>query len=197
MTDRRTLLRQLPAIDRLLNAFPLRELAGKHPHAQLREAATAGGGGVAPSTADETAPLPDIGLAAAARLAAAHLQALERPSLRRVLNLTGTVLHTNFGRRPLGGDCPGSGRGGGPRLLDPGIRSGGRAARRTPRPRRGTALPPDGAEAALAVNNNAGAVLVALSALAGGHSALVSRGELIEIGGSFRIPEIMAAGGSN
>jgi L-seryl-tRNA(Ser) seleniumtransferase len=195
MTDRRTLLRQLPAIDRLLNAAPLRDLAATHPHAQLREAAQRAVEELRRQLLDETAALPDIGLAAAARLAAAHLQALESPSLRRVLNLTGTVLHTNFGRAPLAETALAAvaAVARGYSTLEYDLAAGQRGERHVHVEELLCRL--TGAEAALAVNNNAGAVLLALSALAGGRSALVSRGELIEIGGSFRIPEIMAAGG--
>jgi L-seryl-tRNA(Ser) seleniumtransferase len=144
---------------------------------------------------DESAPLPDLSVAVAARLAADHLRALETPSLRRVLNLTGTVLHTNFGRAPLAETALAAVQevARGYSTLEYDLAAGQRGERHVHIEELFCRL--TGAEAALAVNNNAGAVLLALAALAGGRSALVSRGELIEIGGSFRIPEIMAAGG--
>ena len=195
MTDRRPLLRQLPAIDRLLQAAPLRDLAGTHAHVQLRAAAQRAVEELRRQLLDESAPLPDLSVAAAARLAADHLRALETPSLRRVLNLTGTVLHTNFGRAPLAETALAAVQevARGYSTLEYDLAAGQRGERHVHIEELFCRL--TGAEAALAVNNNAGAVLLALAALAGGRSALVSRGELIEIGGSFRIPEIMAAGG--
>ncbi len=195
MTDRRALLRQLPAIDRLLNTPPLAELAARHPHAQLREAAQRAVEELRVQLLDERAPLPDLEPVAVARRAGEILGDLETPSLRRVLNLTGTVLHTNLGRAPLAASalqavtdvaC-------GYATLEYDLAAGQRGERHVHVEELLCRL--TGAEAALAVNNNAGAVLLALAALAGGKSALVSRGELIEIGGSFRIPEVMAAGG--
>lgn len=119
----------------------------------------------------------------------------ESGGLRRVLNATGVWIHTNLGRAPL------------PRaviarlgpLLDAGcdleldLESGRRG-------RRQRAVEPllraaTGAEAAMAVNNNAAALLLAFAALGRGRQAIVSRGELVEIGGAFRIPEILAAAG--
>jgi L-seryl-tRNA(Ser) seleniumtransferase len=195
MPDRRALLRQLPAIDRLLNSEPLKEQAASRPHAQLREAARRAVAELRQQLRDAAAPLPDISVAAVAQLAAAHLRTLETPSLRRVLNLTGTVLHTNFGRAPLADSALQAvvevSRG--YSTLEYDLVEGRRGERHSHVAELLCRL--SGAEAALAVNNNAGAVLLALAALAGGRSALVSRGELIEIGGSFRIPEIMAAGG--
>jgi L-seryl-tRNA(Ser) seleniumtransferase len=195
MTDRRALLRQLPAIDRLLQAAPLRDLAGTHAHLQLRAAAQRAVEELRRQLLDESAPLPDLSVAVAARLAADHLRALETPSLRRVLNLTGTVLHTNFGRAPLAETALAAVQevARGYSTLEYDLAAGQRGERHVHIEELFCRL--TGAEAALAVNNNAGAVLLALAALAGGRSALVSRGELIEIGGSFRIPEIMAAGG--
>jgi L-seryl-tRNA(Ser) seleniumtransferase len=195
MTDRHPLLRQLPAIDRLLGTPPLAQLAAVHPHVQLREAAQRAVEEVRRQLLDEQAPLPDLDPAAVAARAASILAQLETPSLRRVLNLTGTVLHTNLGRAPLAasalqavGDVSR-----GYSTLEYDLALGKRGERHVHVEELLCRL--TGAESALAVNNNAGAVLLALSALAGGKSALVSRGELIEIGGSFRIPEIMAAGG--
>ena len=195
MTDRHPLLRQLPAIDRLLGIPPLAQLAAVHPHMQLREAAQRAVEEVRRQLLDEQAPLPDLDPAAVAARAASILAQLETPSLRRVLNLTGTVLHTNLGRAPLAasalqavGDVSR-----GYSTLEYDLALGKRGERHVHVEELLCRL--TGAESALAVNNNAGAVLLALSALAGGKSALVSRGELIEIGGSFRIPEIMAAGG--
>lgn len=195
MTDRRTLLRQLPAIDRLLGTPPLSVLAATHAHAQLREAAQRAVEELRRQLLDERAPLPELTVEAVAARAGELLAALETPSLRRVLNLTGTVLHTNLGRAPLADEAlqavTEAARG--YSTLEYDLAAGKRGERHVHVEELICRL--TGAEAALAVNNNAGAMLLCLAALAGGQSAVVSRGELIEIGGSFRIPEIMAAGG--
>ncbi|MCM2264714.1 MAG: L-seryl-tRNA(Sec) selenium transferase [Desulfuromonadales bacterium] len=195
MTDRQALLRQLPAVDRLLKMPPLSELAGCHAPVQLRVAAQQAVDELRQRLLAGDEPLPDLAPEAVARLAAKHLNALETSSLRRVLNLTGTVLHTNLGRAPLAESALQAvvAVSRGYSTLEYDLGEGQRGERHVHVEELLCRL--TGAEGALAVNNNAGAVLLALAALAGGKSALVSRGELIEIGGSFRIPEIMAAGG--
>ncbi len=125
-----------------------------------------------------------------------ELHAARRPSLRRVLNATGVVVHTNLGRAPLPEAALERVReiGGFYSNLeyDTGAgRRGSRQAHATALLRRLT-----GAEAALVVNNNAAAVLLALAALAGGRDVLVSRGELIEIGDGFRIPDVLLQSGA-
>jgi L-seryl-tRNA(Ser) seleniumtransferase len=115
--------------------------------------------------------------------------------LRKVINATGTLLHTNLGRAPL---APQALRAihdvaGGYSTLEMDMSNGKRGERYSHVENLLCRL--TGAEAALVVNNNAGAVLLALTALARGREAVVSRGELVEIGGAFRIPEVMEAGG--
>jgi L-seryl-tRNA(Ser) seleniumtransferase len=130
----------------------------------------------------------------AARVAE-ELERLEQPRLRRVLNATGVIVHTNLGRAPLAAAALERVRevGGGYSTLEYDVAEGGRGSRQhhvAPLLRRLT-----GAEAALVVNNNAAAVLLCLAALAEGHEVLVSRGELIEIGDGFRIPDVLARSG--
>jgi L-seryl-tRNA(Ser) seleniumtransferase len=118
-----------------------------------------------------------------------RLVALRRPSLRRVINATGVVLHTNLGRAPLPAFEPIDGYSNLEYDLASGRRGkrdvhvGGLLERLTGRP-------------AIVVNNNAAATFLVLNELAAGHEVLVSRGELIEIGDGFRIPEIMARSGA-
>ena len=119
---------------------------------------------------------------------AAALAALERPSLRRVINATGVVLHTNLGRAPLGSaSLPGYSN----------LEFDLAAARRGKRDVHAAALLHRllGARG-IVVNNNAAAVFLALNELAAGGEVVVSRGELIEIGDGFRIPDIMARSGA-
>ena len=196
MTERQALLRQIPSIDRLLGSSVLQDLAGECPHILLREAAQQAVAEIRQVLLDQQAELPAVDLETTAARAAALAGRLMRPSLRRVLNVTGTLLHTNLGRAPL---CPAALRAveevsRGYSNLEYDLDAGRRGKRFTHVEHLICRL--TGAEAAHVVNNNAGAVLLALAALAGGRKALVSRGELIEIGGSFRIPDIMAAGGT-
>ncbi|HEY0391556.1 MAG TPA: L-seryl-tRNA(Sec) selenium transferase [Solirubrobacterales bacterium] len=128
--------------------------------------------------------------------AAARAGRLAEPSLRPVLNATGVVLHTNLGRAPLPPSAVErvAAVAAGYSNLEYDLEQG----RRGSRGQHVDALLREltGAEAALAVNNNAAAVMLALAALAGDGEVLVSRGQLIEIGGSFRIPEILAHSGA-
>jgi L-seryl-tRNA(Ser) seleniumtransferase len=126
----------------------------------------------------------------------AELDSARRPTLRRVLNATGVIVHTNLGRAPL------------PEAALERLREVGRsysnleydldAGARGSRQDHAAAILRrlTGAEAALVVNNNAAAVLLALAALAEGRDVLVSRGELIEIGDGFRIPDVLARSGA-
>jgi L-seryl-tRNA(Ser) seleniumtransferase len=119
-----------------------------------------------------------------------------RPSLRRVINATGVVIHTNLGRAPLAGAAAerAAGIAAGYSNLEYDLREGARGRREVHIDAR--LRERVGAEAALVVNNNAAAVLLAVNTLAEGREVLVSRGELVEIGGSFRIPEVLRKGGA-
>ena len=124
-----------------------------------------------------------------------ELATARRPALRRVLNATGVLIHTNLGRAPLADAALERVReAAGYSNLEFDLSSGSRGSRQdhlAPLLRRLT-----GAEAAIVVNNNAAAMLLALAALAEGREVVVSRGELIEIGDGFRIPDVLARSGA-
>jgi L-seryl-tRNA(Ser) seleniumtransferase len=126
----------------------------------------------------------------------AELAAARRPALRRVLNATGVIVHTNPGRAPLATQALERALevARGYSTLEYDVEDGRRGSRQDHVAsilRRLT-----GAEAAIVVNNNAGALLLALAALAEGRDVIVSRGELIEIGDGFRIPDVLARSGA-
>jgi len=205
-TKKNRLLRQLPSVEQILSSDTARELGIRHGRTALRRAARRAvdaardrllaDAGQAPGS---DLPLPE-GPAEPA-LEAEVEQRLRRelaaqalPGLRRVINATGVVLHTGLGRAPLAEAAQ-------QRLLDVAagysnleldLETGERGTRHAHLAALVTEL--TGAEAALVVNNCAGALLLALSALAGDRAAVISRGELVEIGGGFRLPEVMALG---
>ena len=179
-------LRDLPSVDELLRdprlAAAPRPPAVAAARAALARARETIGVGADPGNLVE-ATLAELGRATA-------------PRLRRVLNATGVIIHTNLGRAPLGDAALARvtevARGYSNLEFD--LAEGARGSRQdhvTDVLRRLT-----GAEAALVVNNNAGAVLLALAALAEGRDVVVSRGELVEIGDGFRIPDVLLRSGA-
>ena len=125
------------------------------------------------------------------------LSSASRPSLKRVINATGVVIHTNLGRSLIADEAVNSmtETASSYSNLEYDLKAGSRGQRNSHIEDLLCTL--TGAEASLAVNNNAGAVLLTLSALSKGTEVVVSRGELVEIGGSFRIPDIMELSGAS
>ncbi len=197
MSDRQELLRSLPAVDRVLQEAPLQALQQHLPQSVLTEAVQTVISGLRQQllaeassvAADQLKPL------AIAERAAEHCQRTLQPSLRKVINASGTLLHTNLGRAPLAKAALQAitDVAAGYSNLELDLQAGQRGERFSHVEELLCQL--TGAESALVVNNNAGAVLLALTALGKGREAIVSRGELVEIGGAFRIPEVMESGG--
>jgi L-seryl-tRNA(Ser) seleniumtransferase len=147
-------------------------------------------------TAAETGNATAVDADSVDELIAAEARRVLRPSLQAVINATGVILHTNLGRAPLSGAIVGAIRNAATQYsnLEYNVEVGARGKRDEHTRELLTRL--TGAEDAIVVNNCAAAVLLVLAALAKGGEAIVSRGELIEIGDGFRIPEIMAQSGA-
>jgi L-seryl-tRNA(Ser) seleniumtransferase len=178
---------RLPSVDRVLLAAP--GLIAEYGRSLVLDA-------VRNVLAERRAAGEDAEIADIVAAAETALAGLTATSQRRVFNLTGTVLHTNLGRAPLPEEAIEAAAEAmrSPTSLEYELDTGRRGERDDHIAPWLTRL--TGAEAALAVNNNAGALVLALNALAAGRETIVSRGELIEIGGAFRLPDIMARAGT-
>jgi L-seryl-tRNA(Ser) seleniumtransferase len=187
VTDAR---RALPSVGALLERAPVRALLDTAPRALVVDAVRAT---VAQARDTATAPGDDDAWAAAI---AGRLAELSRASLRRTINATGIVLHTNLGRAPLADAALDAiaAIAGGYSNLEYDLERGARGSRYVHCASLLREL--TGAEDALVVNNCAAALVLALNTIADGRDALLSRGELVEIGGSFRVHEIMAKSGA-
>ena len=187
-------LRKIPSIDALLREAAAGPISAAHGRDRLAEALRALIEEVRSQGEIRDADLDPKALLARAE---ARLLRAEASGLRRVINATGVLLHTNLGRAPLSEDAAEAARAAGRRYLslEFDLETGERGKRGGRLEELLVAL--TGAPAALAVNNNAAAVLLALNSLSEGREAVVSRGELVEIGGSFRIPEILRKSGAS
>ncbi len=186
-------LRQLPSVDKLLQSYPLANLIQTHGRTLVVEAIraeleTARQRILADQPADSTTDL--------AQAAANRLSAQLQPSLQPVINATGVIIHTNLGRALLSRRAQQAmlQAAGAYSNLEYDLAAGGRGSRYVHAADFLCRL--TGAEAAVVVNNNAGAVVLALTALAKNREVIISRSQLVEIGGGFRIPDIMAQSGA-
>src|SRR5512138_3179828 len=195
--ERKALLARLPKVDLVLAHPAVAALRGEVPLTTLKEAVRA--------TVDDlreqvkAGTLREAGALsadAAARAAALRARAASLPNLRPVINATGVVVHTNLGRCPLAEPAWDAlaVAAAGYSTLEYDLATGERGSRDALV--EGIICDLSGAEAATVVNNCAAATLIALGALAEGREVVVSRGELVEIGGSFRIPDVMARSGA-
>jgi L-seryl-tRNA(Ser) seleniumtransferase len=183
--DRAERLRELPSVEELAQRVenvpkPIATLAARLAVTKARERIEQGG--TVPGDFEE--------------YARGFARELQRPSLRRVLNATGVIVHTNLGRAPLAEPAAQAAADAGAAYtnLEYDLEQGSRGSRQ--QHVEGLIHELTGAEAALVVNNCAAAVLLAAAALAAGRELIVSRGQLVEIGGSFRIPEVVEQSGA-
>jgi L-seryl-tRNA(Ser) seleniumtransferase len=200
MSDQKTtgqmqaLLRELPSIDRLLKLPVVIELAAEYGRSLTLEALRHTLEAVRADIFNGATYVPmNAMLAQSAR---EWLTALLAPTIQPVINATGVIVHTNLGRAPLSEAALQAVRsaGGGYSTLEFDLAEGERGSRSLHAEALLTRL--TGAEAALVVNNNAAAVLLLLTALCRGKEVIISRGQLVEIGGGFRIPDVLAQSGA-
>ncbi len=185
----------LPAVDKLLSHPHVKELAGRYPAMVVKRA-------VRDAVSDARTRLksdPDSGAISEPTLLAlieGWLLKSITPRLIPVINATGIILHTNLGRAPLADEAIKhvAAIAAGYSNLEFDLDEGRRGSRRDHLADLITEI--TGAPASLVVNNNAAAVLTALNSLAEGGEVIVSRGELVEIGGAFRIPDVMEKSGA-
>jgi len=190
--------RQIPSIDQLLQRASLRQAAVAHGREAVVDATRA----AVQEWRDHTGAAAAAGVDAEDVSAWVERRTHERlggaiaPSLRRVINATGVILHTNLGRAPLAIEAieRAADTGAGYTNIEYDVDAGARGQRHVHAEGLLTRL--TGAEAAVVVNNNAAATLLVLAALAAGREVIVSRGELVEIGGGFRVPEVMQQSGA-
>ena len=187
-------MRSIPSIEQLRQRPKLLALEPTYGHAAIVDALRAEAAALRAEPADGQAP--DDVVNAIERAAIVRLTSECAPSLRRVINATGVIVHTNLGRAPLA-------RAAGARVaelsagytnLEYDLNAGARGRRDIHAERLLCRL--TGAEAAVVVNNNAAATLLVLAALAIGREVIISRGELVEIGGGFRVPDVLAQSGA-
>lgn len=194
-TNKKNSLSALPSVDELLRSEAGRAWLEDYPRSlvlsSIRKILDSVRSGLIAENKDTAAETGDIEL-----MISESLSLLSRPRLRPVINATGVILHTNLGRSPLPPSVLENilnvARGYSNLEFD--LEKGERGKRYSHL--RDVLREITGAEDAIVVNNNASAVLLCLSALAAGREVIVSRGELIEIGGAFRIPDVMKAGGA-
>lgn len=196
--EKRDLFQRIPSVDRLLNNPVVADLLLHYPrrvvlkavHQALEEIRNAIKSG------DSFREPSDISVEAIARRVCEQAAFLNQPSLKHLVNATGIVVHTNLGRSILAERVLARFRSvaGGYSNLEYDLQKGERGSRYSHV--EGILREITGAEAGTVVNNNAAAVLVSLDTLARGREVVVSRGQLVEIGGSFRIPEVMKRSGA-
>ena len=190
--------RVIPSIEQLRQRPAVRALEARHGHALVVDALRAETDALRARVAAGAAAPADHGAAAAAieRQVAGRVASLAAASLRRVINATGVIIHTNLGRAPLSAQAAAQAAeiASGYSNLEFDLGAGGRGARDTHAERLLCRL--TGADAAVVVNNNAAATMLILAALADGREVVISRGELVEIGGGFRVPDVMAQSGA-
>jgi L-seryl-tRNA(Ser) seleniumtransferase len=189
-------LRALPSVDRLLATAEAQELLARLPRPLVTDALRAVLDDRRQVLRRAVGPAGSIEAVELVRQAARRLDLLSRPALVPVVNATGVLVHTNLGRAPLPEEVVAAiaAAARGPVALEYDLERGRRGERDDLVAGDLAAL--TGAPAATVVNNNAAAVVLVLNTLAEGREVIVSRGELIEIGGSFRIPEILAKSGA-
>src|SRR5436190_10024545 len=190
-------LRAIPSIEQLRQRSAIRALEAQYGAAAAVDALRAAADAVRKAVVASGQPADAHSITSRIEQAAAdHLDRVFRSSLRRVINASGVVLHTNLGRAPLAPAAIDRIRqvAGGYSSLEYDLTAGGRGRRDVHA--EGLLCRLTGAESAVVVNNNAAATMIVLAALAAGREVVVSRGELVEIGGGFRVPDVMAQSGA-
>lgn len=198
MNRRQELLRQIPKVDKLLAAPAIRDISRLYPKSLILKAINQVLEDLRRRIRDDEHSLDEsqLGEESVSERVLGLLPSLSKPSLRPVINATGVVVHTNLGRSILAEEALEAFRplAGGYSNLEYDLEDGKRGSRYVHV--EGILKELTSAEGALVVNNNAAAVLLSLQTLAQGREVIVSRGELVEIGGSFRIPEVMRKSGA-
>ncbi len=188
--------RRIPPVNDVLDAPTVQALAEQHAHDAIVAAVRTELDALRDRVKQGETLDGAVNATNVAEQVAARLERELRPKLRSVINATGIVLHTNLGRAPIAEEAAHAAHEAahGYLNLELDLETGKRSSRQVAL--REWVCRLTGAESATAVNNNAAATVIVLRALCAGKEVIISRGQLIEIGGSFRIPEIMAVSGA-